>query len=110
MSGDWSAARRLEVALVTCAELPNLDEDTRRLIEPLATRGVSATPAVWDDVKVDWAAFDVVVVRSCWDYVPRRAAFLEWTRRVPHLANRAAVLAWIRTNVICEISQTAVFP
>jgi hypothetical protein len=94
MSGDWSAARRLEVALVTCAELPNLDEDTRRLMEPLATRGVSATPAVWDDLKVDWAAFDLVVVRSCWDYVPRRAAFLEWTRRVPHLANPAAVLAW----------------
>jgi hypothetical protein len=35
-----------------------------------------------------------IVVRSCWDYVPRRAEFLDWAARVSHLANPAAVLAW----------------
>jgi hypothetical protein len=34
------------------------------------------------------------VVRSCWDYVPRRAEFLAWAQRVPRLANPAEVLAW----------------
>lgn len=82
------------VALVTCSELPQLDEDTRRLIAPLAARGVSSTPAVWDDPHVDWALFDLVVVRSCWDYVPRRAEFLDWAAHVPHLTNPAPVLAW----------------
>lgn len=87
-----SALRR--VALVTCKELPDLDEDTRRLIAPLAARGMAATPAVWDDPEVDWNRFDLVVVRSCWDYVSRRDEFLEWAARVPYVANPAAVLAW----------------
>lgn len=86
------AARR--VAFATCRQLPDLDGDTRRLIAPLAARGISATPAVWDDPNVDWASFDLVVIRSCWDYVARRDQFLEWAARVPRLANAAAVLAW----------------
>jgi hypothetical protein len=82
------------VALATCKDVPHLDEDTRRLIAPLAARGISATPAIWDDPDVDWTRFDLVVVRSCWDYVPRRDEFLEWAARVPSLANPATVLAW----------------
>ena len=83
-----------QVAFATCRQLPLLDADTRRLIAPLATRGVIATPAVWDDPEVDWARFDLVVVRSCWDYAGRRREFLEWAARVPRLANPASVLAW----------------
>jgi hypothetical protein len=62
---DRTAIKRVDVALATCKELPQLDEDSRRLILPLAARGVSATPAAWDDGKIDWARFDLVVVRSC---------------------------------------------
>ena len=47
-----------KVAFATCRELPQLDADTRRLIAPLAARGVLATPAVWDDPDIDWACFD----------------------------------------------------
>ena len=83
-----------KVAFATCRELPQLDADTRRLIAPLAARGILATPAVWDDPDVDWARFDLVVVRSCWDYARRRREFLAWAARVPRLANPAPVLAW----------------
>jgi len=79
---------------VTSAELPRLDADTRVLIAPLEARGVSVTPAVWDDPGVDWTAFDLAVVRSCWDYVPRREEFVRWAGRVERLANPAAVIAW----------------
>jgi hypothetical protein len=82
------------VAFATCRELPQLDADARRLIAPLAARGVLASPAVWDDPDIDWARFDLVVVRSCWDYARRRREFLEWAARVPRLANPAPVLAW----------------
>lgn len=51
-------------------------------------------PAVWDDPAVDWAAFDLVVVRGTWDYVDRRDAFLAWARSVPRLLNAPGVLAW----------------
>ena len=97
VSGDRPQAEpsvRPRVALVTCRELPRLDEDTRRLIPPLAARGIAGTPAVWDDLGVDWEDFDLVVVRSCWDYVPRRDEFLKWAARIPHLANPATVISW----------------
>src|SRR5262245_38330445 len=92
-TGAW-AGEDLRLALVTCAELPQLDDDSRSLIAPLAARRISATAAVWDDLEVDWTDFDLVVVRSCWDYALRRSEFVEWASRVPHLANPATILAW----------------
>jgi hypothetical protein len=88
---DRAAAR---VALVTCSQLPDLDEDTHPVIGPLAARGVRAFPAVWDDPTVDWAHVDLAVVRSCWDYPARRMEFLAWANRVQRLANPGDVLAW----------------
>jgi hypothetical protein len=85
---------RMHIALVTCAELPQLDSDARRLIAPLAARGIAATPTVWDDPNVDWARFDLAVIRSCWDYARRRVEFINWAASVPRLVNPPAVLAW----------------
>jgi hypothetical protein len=82
------------VALATCAELPELDEDGGLLLAALAAAGVSAEPAVWDDERVRWDAYDLVVVRSTWDYTGRREEFLAWASAVPRLANPADVLAW----------------
>lgn len=89
-----SAQPSRSVALVTCAELPELDADTRRVRDSLVARGLSTTAAVWDDRSINWDAFDVVVVRSCWDYVQRRDEFLRWAQRVPNLVNSAPVLDW----------------
>ena len=82
------------VALATCAELPELDEDDAPLVAALAARDVEAVPAVWDDPAVDWTAFDLVVLRSTWDYAERRDAFLAWGRTLPHVANPVSVLEW----------------
>ncbi len=82
------------VALATCAALPDLDPDDQPLIGALAERGVSATPAVWDDFAVDWAAFDLVVLRSTWDYAERRDAFLTWANSLERVLNRVPVLEW----------------
>ena len=82
------------VALVTCAEVPDLDPDDRLLLNPLAGQGIHVTAAVWDDPTVDWASFDLVVLRSTWDYAARRDVFVAWAAAVPHLANPADVVAW----------------
>lgn len=82
------------VALVTCAELPDLDPDDRLVIAPLAALGIAAVPAVWDDSAVDWAGFDLVVLRDPWDYVARRDEFVAWARSVPRLLNPASVVEW----------------
>ena len=82
------------VALVTCAELPELDADDQLIAPALAALGVHAAPAVWSDPSVDWEAFDLVVLRNPWDYTDRLAEFLAWATSVPRLANPADVLAW----------------
>ncbi len=84
----------MRVALATCAALPDLDEDDRLLLPALAALGVAAEPAVWTDPAVDWDAFDLVVVRSTWDYQHDRDAFVAWARARTRIANPAPVLAW----------------
>ncbi len=83
----------LQVALATAAQLPDLDEDGAALLEALDAEGVQAAPVKWDS-GADWAAYDLVVVRSTWDYDRRREQFLAWAASVPRLANPADVLAW----------------
>ena len=93
-----SAARwpttNCSVALVTCADVPDLDHDSVRLIAPLETRGLVVSTVVWDDPAVDWDSFDLCVVRSCWDYPVRHVEYLAWLDRVPRLANPPSVIAW----------------
>jgi glutathione synthase/RimK-type ligase-like ATP-grasp enzyme len=82
------------VALATCAEVAEGDEDSPALRRALAARRVEARPAVWDDASVDWTAFDLVVVRSTWDYAERRDAFLAWAASLPRVLNELEVLRW----------------
>jgi glutathione synthase/RimK-type ligase-like ATP-grasp enzyme len=83
-----------KIALATCAEVAEGDDDHPALVAALAARDVDAVPAVWDDADVDWSAFDLVVVRSTWDYAERRDAFLAWVDSLPRVLNPPAVLRW----------------
>ena len=85
------------IALATCAALPDLHDDDTLLRDALVARGAEAHAVVWDDPDADWAAYDLVVIRSTWDYAQRRAEFVEWARRVDRLsrlANPLPVLEW----------------
>lgn len=90
----WHRALVLSIALATNAEFADLYFDDEPLRDALRARGADAVPAVWDDPSVAWDAFDLVVVRSTWDYVTRLGEFLGWARAVPRLANPAHLLAW----------------
>ena len=51
----------------------------------------------WDDPRARWETFDLVVVRSTWDYAPRRDEFLAWAERTASattLVNPVDVLRW----------------
>ncbi|RLP92345.1 MULTISPECIES: RimK family alpha-L-glutamate ligase [unclassified Micromonospora] len=82
------------VALVTCTEIADLDPDDRLVLAPLAARGIAAEAALWDDPDVDWSAYDLVVLRSPWDYALRRDEFVAWASSVPTLVNPAEVVRW----------------
>lgn len=82
------------IAIVTCAELPELDPDDRLLAPALAALGVEPEIVRWDDPAADWAAYDLAAVRNTWDYAARRDEFLAWARSVPRIVNPAEVLEW----------------
>ncbi len=84
------------ILLVTFALLPE-GEPGGDLVAALAEQGLDASWACWDDADVDWAAADLVAVRSAWDYHRRLPDFLAWARateRVTRLLNGADVFAW----------------
>ena len=82
------------VALATCAAIPDLEPDDQLLLPALAALGINGQPAVWDDPAVEWSAFDLVVLRSTWDYAERHTEFLEWARSLPRILNDFPLLAW----------------
>ena len=86
-----------QVLIASCAGAVGRDDDEPLLLAALTDAGLSAATADWADPAVDWAGAELVVVRSTWDYAPRRDDFLAWARRVEsvtRLLNPAAVLAW----------------
>ncbi|SDT62184.1 ATP-grasp domain-containing protein [Actinoplanes derwentensis] len=82
------------VALVTSAGFPDLWDDDHPLRDALRGRGVAVDAVRWDDTAADWAAYDLTVIRSPWDYTARHEQFVAWARSVPRLANPAGVIAW----------------
>jgi glutathione synthase/RimK-type ligase-like ATP-grasp enzyme len=85
------------VLLATASGSWELDRDADALVTALRRVDVDAAPAVWDDPDVDWAAADLVVVRSTWDYTWRLEEFLSWASAVAgvsDLANPPRVLRW----------------
>jgi hypothetical protein len=86
------------IALATSSKYPNLTDDDRLLLAPLADRGIQAEPAVWNDASHDWFTNGAVVIRSCWDYHLHPEKFLRWiadleAANVP-IFNRAPLIRW----------------
>jgi glutathione synthase/RimK-type ligase-like ATP-grasp enzyme len=82
------------VALATCRDYPAGDEDAPLLLAACAAEGLDVDWRVWDDAAVHWRSYDLVVIRSTWDYVPRRDDFVAWADSQPRLANPAEVIRW----------------
>ncbi|WP_069773917.1 RimK family alpha-L-glutamate ligase [Streptomyces sp. LUP30] len=87
------------VALVTYdpRSQASKDVDLPVLVEALRAAGAEADGVFWDDADVDWASYDLVVIRSTWDYSWRADEFTAWAQKVAavtRLANPAAVVRW----------------
>lgn len=86
------------MAFATYQRLPHLIDDDRRVVAQLAHHRIAADAAVWDDATVDWAGYDAVVIRSCWDYHLRHAEFAAWLNRLAALTvpvwNPVSLVRW----------------
>jgi hypothetical protein len=74
-------------------------DDTDRPLHDAActAAGIELDHRIWSTPGVPWEEYDLVVVRSTWDYVHRVDDFLAWidhTDRLGTLQNPAPVVAW----------------
>lgn len=83
------------IALATCSAVPDLGPD-RGLLPALAAYAPTEV-VVWDDPTVDWSRYDLVLIRSTWDYLTDLDAFLRWAEGVAQrtrLRNPAGIVRW----------------
>ena len=113
------------VAIASCRG-DNPDVDAPFLIAALADLGVAAELIAWDEPGVDWESFDLTVLRSTWDYAPRREEFLAWAAERPRLLNPVDVVTYstdkhylldleargvpVVPSWFCEVGDVPVFP
>lgn len=60
------------------------DEDAE-LIAFLISKNLEVVSAIWDDEKIDWSYFHVVVIKSPWDYHNHINRFLAWLDKLEEL-------------------------
>lgn len=87
---------RLRVA--TCLSLPEIDPDEAPLAAALATSGIEAALAAWDDPHADWTSPIPTILRSTWNYSLARDEFLAWCERVDRTAPLLNPLAVVGAN------------
>ena len=77
----------MRVAVLKCEKLPrfvtweipdveDLFTDDRLLLAELERRGAAAESLAWT-TSVDWAHYDVAILRSTWDYIDHQERFLK---------------------------------
>ncbi|MGZ4900872.1 MAG: ATP-grasp domain-containing protein [Candidatus Angelobacter sp.] len=72
---------RKRLALITWSGLPQGALSERLLLPHLAEAGVDSQIVDWSSAGFQPSQFDLLVLRSCWDYHLRGAEFTEWLRR-----------------------------
>jgi glutathione synthase/RimK-type ligase-like ATP-grasp enzyme len=84
------------IALCTSTLTHDLDDEAPRIAEELRRRGHGAVVIPWDSGE-EWGAFDLVVIRSTWDYFDRLDEFVAWVEgvaAVTRIINGPSVIRW----------------
>ena len=77
----------MDVALATCARLPEPDFDAEPLLEALDAAGLEAGLLAWDDPTADWSRATMTLLRSTWNYPLDPAAFTAWARHAASVSD-----------------------
>jgi hypothetical protein len=96
---------------------PYVDTDLPFLVTGLTASGFSPEIVIWNDASVDWADFELVVIRSPWDYPSAPSEFLDWLARVEAVTPTLNAPDLIRWNIdkvylrdLSEVSDVPLVP
>jgi len=103
----------VEVAFVTCRQLPDIHDDDGLAADVLRDRGIPVVSAVWDEPAADWRRYRCVVIRSTWDYHHHQDRYAAWLRRCADDGVRlwnppATVLANMNKRYLSDLEQRGV--
>lgn len=102
----------MRVGLVTCRVLPEPDPDAKPLADALQARGHTPVDVPWDDEEFDLTGFDLLVIRSAWNYYEDADGFLDWTYRAAQLApmvNPWEVIGWnLHKGYLCLLGRRGI--
>ncbi|MBP6749608.1 MAG: hypothetical protein KA144_08215 [Xanthomonadaceae bacterium] len=85
------------IALVTAIAALHRDDDMPLLLDACARAGLTAEVRAWDDATVSWRRYDLVLLRSPWDYTDHLPRFIAWCERVAtesRLLNPLEIVRW----------------
>lgn len=101
----------MRIAIASFDGMPDEFTDDETLRDALlATGSCEVAIEPWDE-DLAWDEFDIVVVRSTWDYATRRDEFCAWADSVgARLANAPAVLRWNSDKTYLKDLATAGVP
>ena len=87
----------MRLALATCSNLPDWEVDDLPFHQAIVDAGIEMERPIWDDPAVDWKSFDLVLIRTTWDYQEKQLAFNAWAERISaetRLVNPVNVVVW----------------
>lgn len=74
------------------------DDEDNKLLAFLSQKSVVAEPVIWNDPEIRWQEYDLVVIKSTWDYHEHIVAFREWLYSLAKLGvqvlNPVSTLIW----------------
>lgn len=100
-------------AFLTLAERGDFVIDDDLAIEPLAKRGWQVDTIPWNRPGVDWSAFELVAIRSTWDYQDHAEAFFATLAAIEasgaRLENGLDIVRWnLRKSYLRELAARGV--
>ena len=91
------SAATQRIAFVTCEKKPEITDDDETIRKALPA-GISLYGLVWSNPAQSFDSFDLLVLRSCWDYHLRHSDFVGWLGEVEaagvKLLNSAGLVRW----------------
>ncbi|MDQ3021840.1 MAG: hypothetical protein M3R36_14905 [Bacteroidota bacterium] len=69
---------RKKVGLLTSKKYASYLEEDQLLLKDLETNNIDAATLNWDNANADLKAFDLIIVRTVWDYFQRYNEFSDW--------------------------------
>ncbi|MBC5993200.1 ATP-grasp domain-containing protein [Pontibacter cellulosilyticus] len=81
-----------QIALITYFNTGNFsgisDQENDDLYNYLTQKGLSVSYQIWDDPEVDWTQFELIILKSPWDYFDKIDAFYTWLDKLEQLGCR----------------------